>query len=154
MAKTSQTFSIDSGLFTSAKVTVGGSTNANALTAILANSPFPSGTISIGQVAVSADTGSISVKTSALPTGASVTFDLSGSAQSGAGVYDKAVDAIAALGLSDPMPVQICDENGRRYLILDFGLSDGDQRHLVRAAFCTMWGRCRFRPSCSISRAA
>lgn len=123
MAKTSQTFSIDSGIFTSAKVTVGGSTSANALSAILSNTPFPAGNITVGQISVSADTGSVTVKPSALPNGASVTFDVSGSAYSGAGVYDKVADAIASLSLADPMPVPISDVNGRRYVILDFGVN-------------------------------
>lgn len=124
MAQTSKTFSIDSGVFTSAKVTVGGSTSANALAAIVSNTPFPAGNITVGQISVSADTGSVTVKPSALPNGASVTFDVSGSAQSGAGVYDKAADAIASLGLADPMPVQIKDDASRRYVMLDFGLNE------------------------------
>jgi hypothetical protein len=123
MAETSKTFPIDSGIFTSAKVTVGGSTSANALAAIVSNAPFPAGNITVGQISVSVDTGSVTVKPTALPNGASVTFDVSGSARSGAGVYDKAADAIASLGLADPMPVQIKDGDGRRYVILDFGLS-------------------------------
>lgn len=82
MAKTSQTFSIDSGISTSAKVTVGGSTNANALAAILANTAFPAGNITVGQIAVSADTGTVSVKPAALPNGATVSFDISSSAAS------------------------------------------------------------------------
>ena len=114
-------FPIDAGIFTAAKVSLGGSTDANADLAIANNQAFPAGDIQVGHISVTADTGSVSVQSSALPNGASVTFEISASAQSGIGVYGKSADAIAALSLTDPPSLSIPDVAGERYLLLDFG---------------------------------
>jgi hypothetical protein len=116
----SKQFSLDAGIFTTATVTVSASTDANALEAILANQPFPDGDIQIGHISFSADTGNVTLNPASVG-GASVGFDLSASAQSGAGVFGKSADAIQALSLTDPIPLQIEDQAGQRYLLFECG---------------------------------
>jgi len=89
----SKDFPIDAGIFTTAKVSLSASTDAAAALAIVNHKPFPSGDIQLGHISVTADTGSVSLKPSAIPAGTSVTFDIAASAQSGIGVYDKSSDA-------------------------------------------------------------
>src|SRR5271155_128649 len=93
----SKDFPIDAGIFTTGKVTLGASTDANAVNAVVTNTAFPPGDIQVGHISVTADTGNVSLQQTALPAGTSVTFDISASAQSGVGVYGKSTDAIAAL---------------------------------------------------------
>jgi hypothetical protein len=119
----SKDFPIDAGIFTTAKVSLGASTDANADQAIANNQPFPAGDIQVGHISITADTGSVSLKPAALPAGTSVTFDVSASASAGVGVYGKSSDAIAALNLSDPPSLSIPDVGGERYLLMDFGYS-------------------------------
>jgi hypothetical protein len=114
-------FPIDAGIFTTAKVSLGASTDANADLAIANNQAFPAGDIQVGHISVTADTGKVSLQPAALPNGTSVTFDISASAQSGIGVYGKSADAIAALSLADPPSLSISDLAGQRYLLMDFG---------------------------------
>ena len=116
-------FPIDAGIFTTAKVSLGASTDANTDLAIANNQSFPAGDIQIGHISVTADTGNVSLKPAALPVGTSVTFDISASAQSGIGIYDKSSDAIAALSLTDPTSLSIPDVAGDRYLLMDFEYS-------------------------------
>lgn len=116
-------FPIDAGIFTTAKVSLGASTDANADLAIDKNQPFPAGDIQVGHISVTADTGDVSLKPAVLPANTSVTFDISASAQSGIGVYGKFSDAIAALSLTDPPSLSISDVTGERYLLMVFGYS-------------------------------
>jgi hypothetical protein len=118
----SKDFALDEGIFTTAKVTVGESTDANVLGAIVANRPFPDGDVQFGHISLTADTGQVSLNPASVG-GASVSFDLSASAQSGAGVYGKSADAITALNLADPITLQITDVAGQRYLLFDAGYS-------------------------------
>src|SRR5271166_3764773 len=78
----SKDFPLDAGIFTTAKVTIAGSTDANVVEAILANDEFPDGNIQLGHISLTADTGKVSLKPAAAA-GATVSFDLSASAQSG-----------------------------------------------------------------------
>ncbi|HZC58438.1 MAG TPA: hypothetical protein VE154_00500, partial [Chthoniobacterales bacterium] len=119
----SKDFPIDQGIFTSAKLTLGASTDANATEAILFNSKFPDGDIQVDHISVTEDTGNVSLKPSALPRATSVSFDISASAQRGLGVYGKFADALSALNLTDPPSLKITDVAGRRYLLMDFGYS-------------------------------
>ncbi|HEY3740568.1 MAG TPA: hypothetical protein VGL53_12025, partial [Bryobacteraceae bacterium] len=121
VASFSKEFPIDAGIFNAASVTLGGSTDANADKAILANTAFPDGDIQIGHISVSADTGNVQVNSNVLPAGTSVSFEISGSAQAGLGVFGKFADAIAALSLTDKLSLPISDVAGQRYLMLDFG---------------------------------
>jgi hypothetical protein len=54
---------------------------------------------------------------------ASVSFDIGASAQTGAGVYAKAADAIAALHLAETPSLNIAESPGERYLLMDWGYS-------------------------------
>ncbi|HEY3707476.1 MAG TPA: hypothetical protein VGL22_20610 [Terracidiphilus sp.] len=119
----SKEFSIDAGIFTAAKVTVGSSADANAIQAVLLNSRFPDGDIKVGNFSVKANTGEVSLQPSALPAGTSVSFDFSASAQSGMGVYDRFADALSALNLTNQPSLKIADVTGRRYLLLSCGYS-------------------------------
>jgi hypothetical protein len=116
----SKDFSLDTGIFTTAKLSLGASTDANAIEAIVANGVFPNGDIQLGHISFSADTGKVSLKPEAVA-GASVSFDLAASAQAGAGIYGKAADAINALQLSDAPSLGIADATGQRYLLMDCG---------------------------------
>lgn len=124
MAGTSEVakgFSLDEKIFGTTELALSASTDANVLTAIEKNAEFPDGDIAIGHISFSADTGSVGVKPTALPTGTSVTFDISASAESGAGVYAKSADAIKTLGLTNPPALNLADPADHRYLILDWG---------------------------------
>jgi hypothetical protein len=118
----SRDFPLDVGIFTTAKLTLGASTDANATQAILANGTFPDGNIELGHISFTADTGSVTLKPEAVA-GASVSFDIAASAQSGVGVYGKSADAIKALNLADPPSLKIADADGQRYLLIDCGYS-------------------------------
>jgi hypothetical protein len=117
----SKDFPLDTGIFTTAKLTLGASTDANAAQAILTNDRFPDGNIALGHISFTADTGSVSLSPSTVG-GASVSFDIAASAQSGVGVYGKSVDAINAINLADPPCLKMADD-GRRYLLMDWGYS-------------------------------
>jgi hypothetical protein len=118
----SKDFPLDVGIFKTAKLTLSASTDANASAAILANQKFPDGDIQVGHISFTADTGQVSVNPAAVG-GASVSFDLSASVQSGMGVYGKFADAIKALNLGDsPLPT-VNDVAGQRYLLMDWGYS-------------------------------
>ena len=121
-ASFSKDFPLDKGIFTTAKVTLGASTDANAAQAILANDKFPPGNIELGHISFTADTGNVSLNPTAVG-GASVSFDLAASAQSGVGVYGKSADAIKAINLADSPSLKIPDANGQRYLLMDWGYS-------------------------------
>jgi hypothetical protein len=118
----SRDFPLDVGIFTTAKLTLGASTDANATQAILANGTFPDGNIELGHISFTADTGSVTLKPEAVA-GASVSFDIAASAQSGVGVYGKSANAIKALNLADPPSLKIADADGQRYLLIDCGYS-------------------------------
>src|SRR6266700_2305616 len=96
----SKDFPLDVGIFSTAKLTLGGSTDANAVEAIIANDKFPDGNIELGHISLTADTGKVSLKPESVG-GASVSFEIKASAQSGVGVYAKAADALKALNLAD-----------------------------------------------------
>src|SRR5262249_53108360 len=96
----SKDFSLDTGIFSTTKVTLAGSTDQNAALAILANDKFPDGNIELGHISVSADTGKVSLKPAAAG-GASVSFDIAASTQSGIGIYGTAGDAMKTLKLAD-----------------------------------------------------
>ncbi|HLJ46707.1 MAG TPA: hypothetical protein VKU01_11900 [Bryobacteraceae bacterium] len=116
----SKDFSLNEGIFTSTKITLSASTNANALEAILAGDQFPDGDIEVGRIAFTADTGKVSLKPDIVG-GASVSFDISASAQAGMGVYGKSADAIKALALADSPSLTIPDGAGQRFLLMDWG---------------------------------
>jgi len=116
----SKDFPLDAGIFTTAKVTIAGSTDANVVEAILANDEFPDGNIQLGHISLTADTGKVSLKPAAAA-GATVSFDLSASAQSGMGVYGKSADAIAALNLTNAPKIVIPGTPTQRFLLMDFG---------------------------------
>jgi hypothetical protein len=118
----SKDFPLDAGIFTTAKLTLGASTDANAAQAILANDKFPDGNIELGHISFAADTGKVSLKPATVG-GASVSFDITASAQSGMGVYGKSADALTALNLTDPPSLKIADTAGQRYLLMDWGYS-------------------------------
>jgi hypothetical protein len=118
----SKDFSLDAGIFGPVKITLGGSADANAAQAILLNNKFPDGNIGLGHVSFTADTGTVSLKPETLG-GASVSFAIAGSAQSGMGVYDKSADAIKALNFADPPALKITDVAGQRYLVMEWGYS-------------------------------
>jgi len=61
----SKDFKIDSGIFTSAEISLGATTDGNAQSAILSNAQFPPGDIQIGHISITADTGTITVKPTA-----------------------------------------------------------------------------------------
>src|SRR5262245_48402252 len=117
----SKDFSLYSGIFKTTQITVAGSTDANALQAILADDKFPAGDIELGHISFTADTGDVSLKPIA---GTAVSFDIKASAQSGVGVYGKAATALGALKLGDAPAISIPNAaDDERYLLLDYGLS-------------------------------
>jgi len=118
----SKDFSLDAGIFGPVKITVAGSTDANAAQAILTNSKFPDGNIALGNISFTADTGSVSLKPDTVG-GASVSFEIAASAESGMGVYDKSADAINSVNLADPIALKIADVAGQRYLLMEWGYS-------------------------------
>ncbi len=118
----SKDFPLNAGIFTTAKLTLGGSTDANAAQAILTDGKFPDGNIEVGHISFTADTGKVSLNPATVG-GAAVSFDIAASAQSGVGLYAKAADAIKALNLADPLPLKIADAAGQRYCLVDFGYS-------------------------------
>jgi hypothetical protein len=113
---------LDGGIFTTAKLTLGASTDMNAAQAILANDKFPDMNIELGHISFTADTGKVSLKPTVVG-GASVSFDITASMQSGAGVYGKPADAIKALNLGDAPNLKIADAVGQRYLLMEWGYS-------------------------------
>jgi len=115
-------FPLDASIFSTAKLTLGASTDANAAQAILTNDKFPDGNIELGHISLTADTGTVSLKPESVG-GASVSFDIAASAQSGVGVYDKSADAIKAINLADSPSLKIADANGQRYLLMNWGYS-------------------------------
>jgi hypothetical protein len=116
-------FAIDSGVFTGTEIDLSASTDSNAAQAILSNRPFPDGDIQLGHIAISANTGEIAVKPSALPVGAAVSFKVCASGESGLGVYRKFSDATSAMRLPEPLGFTLPDTEGRRYLLMNFGYS-------------------------------
>src|SRR5579862_3660176 len=118
----SKDFPLDGGIFTTAKLTLSASTDANATEAILANGKFPDGDVTLGHISFTTDTGKVSLKPAAVD-GASVSFDLTASAQSGLGVYGKSADAIKALSLPNSPTLTIADAAGQRYLLMDWSCS-------------------------------
>ena len=118
----SKEFALDAGIFTAAKLTLSASTDANATQAILSNDKFPDGNIDLGHISFTADTGKVSLKTEMVD-GASVSFQIVASAQSGMGVYSKSADAIKALNLAAPPLLTMADVAGQRYLLMDWGYS-------------------------------
>jgi hypothetical protein len=118
----SKDFPLDAGIFTSAKLTLGAATDANAVQAIVANDQFPDGNIALGHISFAADTGEVSLKQAAVG-GASVSFDIAASAQSGMGVYGNAAEAIKALALPDPPTLKLPQASGQRYLLMNWGYS-------------------------------
>jgi hypothetical protein len=116
----SQDFPLDVGIFSTAKLTLSGATDANAVAAVVADDKFPDGDIQLGHISFSADSGKVTLKPAAVG-GASVSFDISASAQSGMGVYGKSADAIKALNLGDSPSLTIPDIAGQRYLLMDWG---------------------------------
>lgn len=118
----SKDFSLDAGIFTSTKLTLAGSTDANAALAIVNNTKFPDGNIELGHISLTADTGQVSLKPETVG-GASVSFDIAASAQSGVGVYGKSADAIKALNLDNAPCLKIADSDGQRFLLMDWGYS-------------------------------
>ena len=118
----SKDFPLDAGIFTSGKLTLSGSTDADAAKAILLNDKFPDGNIELGHIAFSADTGRVTLKPETVG-GASVSFEITASAQSGVGVYGSSADAIKALNLPQPACLKITDAAGQRYLLMDWGYS-------------------------------
>lgn len=118
----SKDFSLDAGIFTNTKLTLSGSTDGNAAQAILTNAKFPDGDIELGHISFTADTGQVSLKPETV-LGASVSFEIAASAESGVGVYGKSADAINALNLGDSSYLTIADAAGQRYLLMDWGYS-------------------------------
>jgi hypothetical protein len=120
----SKDFPLDTGIFTTAKITIAGSTDAHALEAIATDNKFPDGNIELGHISFTADSGKVSLNPASVD-GASVSFDISASARSGMGVYGKSADAIKALNLGDAPSLKIADVVGQRYLLMDWGYSAG-----------------------------
>jgi hypothetical protein len=118
----SKDFPLDASIFSTANLTLSASTDANAIQAILADDKFPDGNIERGHISFTTDTGEASLKQETVG-GASVSFDIAASAQSGLGVYGKSADAIKAINLADPPPLKIADADGQRYLLMDWGYS-------------------------------
>lgn len=118
----SKDFAIDKSIFTTAKLTLGASTDANVVQAIVANDKFPEGNIQLGHISFTADTGTVPVKP-AMVGGASVSFDIAASAHSGAGVYGKFAEVINAINLAESPSLKIADVPGQRYLLIDWGYS-------------------------------
>jgi hypothetical protein len=118
----SKDFPLDVGIFKTAKLTLGASTDANAAEAILTNDKFPDGNIELGHISFSADSGQVSLNPGAVG-GATVSFEIKASAQTGVGVYGKSADAIKALNLGDTLLSKIDDVAGQRYLLMDWGYS-------------------------------
>ena len=123
MADFSKDFNLDAGLFTTTKLTLAGSGSGTALQAILSNSAFPDGDLQAGSISFTADTGQVSLSAAS---GVSGSFDLSASAQAGAGVYGKAADALAALRLADAPSFTFTEAAGDRWLLLDCGFCGSD----------------------------
>jgi len=115
----SKDFPLDVSIFSSAKLTLSGSTDANAAQAILADEKFPDGNIELGHISFSADTGKVSIKPSAVG-GSDVSFEIAASAGSGMGVYSKAADSLKALNLINPPQFSIPDK-GHRFLLMSWG---------------------------------
>jgi hypothetical protein len=129
----SRDFPLDAGIFTTAKLALGASTEANATRAILANHPFPDGNVDLGRISLTASTGEVSLRP-ATAGGASVRFDIAASTGGGAGVFGTALDAIGALNLADPPLLKIADADGQRYLLMKWGYSasfSGEGSHPV-----------------------
>ena len=120
----SHSFTLDAGIFTTTNLTLAASTDANALEAVATNSKFPDGDITLGHISLAVDTGQVSLNPASVG-GASVSFDLSASAQSGIGVYGSVSSAIQALSLANPPSFTIPNQAGQRYLLLDAGYSVG-----------------------------
>lgn len=118
----SKDFPLDVSIFTKAKLSLSASTDANAAKAIFTNDKFPDGNIELGHISFTADTGQVSLDPKVVG-GASVSFDISASAQSGVGVYAKSADAIKALNMPDPPSLQVADASGQRFLLMDWGYS-------------------------------
>ena len=129
----SKDFSLDAGIFTSTKLSLAASTDANAALAIVNNTKFPDGDIEVGHISLQADTGQVSLNPAKVG-GAAVSFDITASAQSGVGVYAKFADAIKTLALDSAPCLAISDVDGKRYLIMDWGYSasfSGEGSHPV-----------------------
>src|ERR1700741_2602894 len=118
----SKDFSLDAGIFGPVKLTLSGSTDASAVEAIVLNNKFPDGDIELGHISFTADTGTVSVKPETVG-GASVSFEIAASAQSGMGVYAKSADAISSLNLATPPSLKVADVAGQRYLLMEWGYS-------------------------------
>ena len=127
----SQDFTLDAGIFSSTKLSLAASTDASALLAVAENRAFPDGDIVLGHISFTADTGEISVKPAV--SGASLSFEIAVSAQSGAGVYAKVGDAIQALGLTDTPNFTIPDVAGQAPSAAGLGL----HRLLLRIGFAS-----------------
>ena len=118
----SKDFSLDAGIFGPVKLTLSGSTDASAVEAIVLNNKFPDGDVELGHISFTADTGTVSVKPETVG-GASVSFEIAASAQSGMGVYAKSADAISRLNLANPPSLKVADVAGQRYLLMEWGYS-------------------------------
>lgn len=142
MPSFSKDFPLDVSIFSSAKVTLGGSTDSAAAEAILANNKFPDGDIEVGHISFTADSGTVTLNPASIG-GASFSFDLSASAQSGVGVYGKAADAIRAIHLPDTPNLILPDFMDQRYLLMECGYSascSGSASHPIGALGTATFG--------------
>ncbi len=107
-----------------ASLTISGSTDADVLQAILSNSPFPerlNGQLELGSIGLEASGGG-QVTFAAGPS-ENVSFNFSTSFKTGAGVFDKAADALASLGLDSAPNLDLTTpgDAGNRYLLMLVG---------------------------------
>jgi hypothetical protein len=120
----SKDFPLDASVLapgSSVKLTIGESTDADALAAIVKDDKFPSRNIELGHISFAADTGKgISFKTAATG-GATIGFRSSASFQAGIGVYGTPADAIKALNLGDSPCLGITEAAGQRCLLMQWG---------------------------------
>jgi hypothetical protein len=120
-------FDLDSSIIlpgSSTSVELNLATDNDVVQAIASASPFPKrpdGKIELGHVSFKGD---VKFKADTKQTGAtSVGFAFSGSTSAGAGVYDQARDAIAALGLAETpqLDLSVPDDSQTRFFLLRTG---------------------------------
>jgi hypothetical protein len=120
-----KTFNLDPNILgpdSSASISVSATTDADVLQAIVKDDPFPTrpnGQIPLGNIALAATGTPVNFKAN----GGSVSFGFEASFRTGAGVFDKAADAIATLQLGAPsaLNLDIPGEPTDRYLLMLLG---------------------------------
>jgi hypothetical protein len=120
-----KTFNLDPNVLgpdSSASISVNATTDADVLQAFVKDEPFPTrpnGQIPLGSITLAADGKPVNFKAN----GGSVSFGFEASFKTGAGVFDKAADAIDSLQLDAPSALNLDIPGGPtdRYLLMLLG---------------------------------